>query len=486
MAGMHFIPAKLVRIAGRMALASAALLAAPADRAAAAPPRYGFVKIAEQTTPPPNGTSFFELMNQAPPAISHGTVAFASNYNTSHSFKSGIFTGDGGPLTQIATAGLGAVAGFDLDDGAASYHDHRGVYAVNEEGELTVIAEREDLQPDVSHWMLSFNARRGHTTLFIGDTFQGQSGLYSHRDDDFTPIVQRGDMTPLGAVVGVNAGAIDAQGVIAFLGAIEGQGYGQFIYDHGAVSRVATTLDEAIPGSPFHMFGYSAIDDGQVVFKAEYYGGGRTGIFRGDGVGPVAPVALWGDPAPEGQFYEFDNPAVAAGAAAFLAEFGANVITNPQHGIFVAAGGAPAPVIKTGDPLFGSTVKELRFGRFGLDDDGSGRIAFLYRLADGSKGFAMGIDLAADFDEDEDVDGNDLANWKASFGLNGAATHLQGDADGDLDVDGGDFLVWQRQLGSMATMPASLTVPEPASATLLGLALLIAVKCSPLRPREDS
>ena len=71
----------------------------------------------------------------------------------------------------------------------------------------------------------------------------------------------------------------------------------------------------------------------------------------------------------------------------------------------------------------------------------------------------------ADFDEDRDVDGNDLALWKTGIGASGSATHMQSDADGDLDVDGADFLVWQRQFGSFAT--AAAAVAEPTTLGLL-------------------
>ncbi len=56
--------------------------------------------------------------------------------------------------------------------------------------------------------------------------------------------------------------------------------------------------------------------------------------------------------------------------------------------------------------------------------------------------------FAADFEEDSDVDVDDLTRWRTGFGLSIGATHKQGDADADQDVDGGDFLVWQQQNGS--------------------------------------
>ena len=69
---------------------------------------------------------------------------------------------------------------------------------------------------------------------------------------------------------------------------------------------------------------------------------------------------------------------------------------------------------------------------------------------------------AADFEQDEDVDRDDLARWRANYGT--GTMRMQGNADGDLDVDGADFLTWQRQLGNAATMA---TVPEPATGLLL-------------------
>jgi T5SS/PEP-CTERM-associated repeat protein/autotransporter-associated beta strand protein len=86
--------------------------------------------------------------------------------------------------------------------------------------------------------------------------------------------------------------------------------------------------------------------------------------------------------------------------------------------------------------------------------------------------------LEADFDEDGDVDGDDLVTWKAGFGDSGAAAHMDGDADGDLDVDGADFLTWQRQLGSPAAVVSSAAVPEPTAAMILltasGVAWMVA------------
>ena len=71
--------------------------------------------------------------------------------------------------------------------------------------------------------------------------------------------------------------------------------------------------------------------------------------------------------------------------------------------------------------------------------------------------------FTADFDEDGDVDADDLAQWQGDFGVNALS-----DADNDGDSDGDDFLQWQRQLGSPGgAVVSSVAIPEPASAGLM-------------------
>ncbi len=79
--------------------------------------------------------------------------------------------------------------------------------------------------------------------------------------------------------------------------------------------------------------------------------------------------------------------------------------------------------------------------------------------------------LLADFDNDDDVDGSDLAYWSSNYGMSTGATRADGDADGDGDVDGEDFLLWQMQHGMSVSSGMSLSatitsVPEPTSAVL--------------------
>ena len=88
----------------------------------------------------------------------------------------------------------------------------------------------------------------------------------------------------------------------------------------------------------------------------------------------------------------------------------------------------------------------------------------------------------ADFDASGAVDGADLATWETGFGTSGAPGRSQGDADGDRDVDGADFLLWQRQLGNSSTEAAAVTVPEPASLTMLVAGIVLIVLQRPAKP----
>ena len=74
--------------------------------------------------------------------------------------------------------------------------------------------------------------------------------------------------------------------------------------------------------------------------------------------------------------------------------------------------------------------------------------------------------LPADFDQDGQVNADDLATWQTSFGATDA-----GDADLDGDTDGADFLLWQQQFGTTPAVAASQAIPEPTALTLLAAAI---------------
>lgn len=71
---------------------------------------------------------------------------------------------------------------------------------------------------------------------------------------------------------------------------------------------------------------------------------------------------------------------------------------------------------------------------------------------------------SADFDNDGDVDGNDLTDpvdgWQVRYGN---------------DLSGSDFLNWQRQFGSSESVSAITAVPEPSTALLAVASLVVAL-----------
>ena len=72
-----------------------------------------------------------------------------------------------------------------------------------------------------------------------------------------------------------------------------------------------------------------------------------------------------------------------------------------------------------------------------------------------------------DFDGDNDVDGSDLAIWKAGYGVNS-----MGDTNEDGDTDGADFLRWQQEYSGPLLVATATTIPEP-NTTILYLAAWI-------------
>ncbi len=88
---------------------------------------------------------------------------------------------------------------------------------------------------------------------------------------------------------------------------------------------------------------------------------------------------------------------------------------------------------------------------------------------------SLGSSYEADFDNDGDVDADDMQAWRDAFGLNAG-----GDADGDNDTDLADLLMLQAQYGSgpQGVSASLVAVPEPASLALLLTALLAAARRS--------
>jgi hypothetical protein len=92
---------------------------------------------------------------------------------------------------------------------------------------------------------------------------------------------------------------------------------------------------------------------------------------------------------------------------------------------------------------------------------------------------------SADFDGDDDVDGQDFLIWQRGVGV--GTLPAQGDANGDGAVNGADLDVWKQQF-AVASAPVAGAVPEPAAAALLASAALVGLlgRRRVARPRSSA
>ena len=81
--------------------------------------------------------------------------------------------------------------------------------------------------------------------------------------------------------------------------------------------------------------------------------------------------------------------------------------------------------------------------------------------------------IAADFDQDGDVDGADFLTWQRGLGITGTATVGQGDANGDMNVNAADLVIWRQNFSGKDSVAAIGAVPEPGAWLLALLASAI-------------
>ena len=70
----------------------------------------------------------------------------------------------------------------------------------------------------------------------------------------------------------------------------------------------------------------------------------------------------------------------------------------------------------------------------------------------------------ADFDLDDDVDGNDFLIWQRGLGATGSNLRIQGDANSDGAIDNSDLTIWRDSFG--APLPLLQSIPEPSGVVL--------------------
>lgn len=107
-----------------------------------------------------------------------------------------------------------------------------------------------------------------------------------------------------------------------------------------------------------------------------------------------------------------------------------------------------------------------------LLDQASAHLAAL-EIAD-ARAIIEAIYLPGDFDGDGEDNGLDFLAWQRQAGSTGLypLNTLAADGNGDGVVDGKDLAIWESHYGWVAPLGAASTVPEPASAVLLGSSVI--------------
>lgn len=101
-----------------------------------------------------------------------------------------------------------------------------------------------------------------------------------------------------------------------------------------------------------------------------------------------------------------------------------------------------------------------------------------WELSDGQLE-AMFASIDGDYNNDGTVDAADYSVWRDSLGEVGGGLAADGDRNGQIGV--GDYSVWRRNFGLGAGPPATSAAPEPCSAWLAAVVLLVSHQQSNLR-----
>jgi len=265
------------------------------------------------------------------------------------------------------------------------------------------------------------------------------------------------------------------------------QRLGVFIADDAGATLIAP--GNALPGGgsleDVRLLGLS--NSGQVGFWAEFFGGTDrvSGIYVADSSGPEL-VALEDTATPvPGKFFRsfFSGSSTQnnVGQIAFLAEL-SDTVNGAAAGrglYFYDPTGGLEQIIRTGDPLDGSTVTNLFYWgtvhnqTFQCPDssltglNSLGQVAFAYELANGESGIAIWTDpaLPGDYNQNGTVDAADYTTWRDNLG---SPIALPNDDTPGVGQD--DYDRWKTNFGQTSgSGNLSAAVPEPT-----GLLLLVA------------
>jgi hypothetical protein len=359
---------------------------------------YSFRNIVDSNSIAPSGTTFTGF---ASPSVSGASVAFEGAYLSGV----GIFKGSGGALTTIVKKGdPGEFGPFAFVRGPSISSDNVAFYGafgdlrqsngifVGDGGPLTTIVLGRDPAPVGTFTGFGNPSISGSNVAFFAlyreppsDFFEG---VFVGSGGTLTTIAKTGDLAPTGAIRPIQVSEPKINGNTVVFTASDEEGMtGIYTGSGGALAKIVRTGDPAPVGN-FVSALLPTISDGAISFRGADGGDGSIFLHK-DGM--VTTILRASDPAPSGTFDTVWESAVGGSMVAFIASYGG----SDEEGIFLSSGGSLASVIKTGDPLFGSSIECFSIATggsspdFAFDPDGSGNIAFLYSLSDGRFGVAI-------------------------------------------------------------------------------------------------
>jgi hypothetical protein len=290
----------------------------------------------------------------------------------------GVSVWNGSAVVQLPAPG---VTGFKAntainDSGVVAFTNGLAEYTTSAGGSLVTVASPASLPPGTIVSSPSIN--NAGTVVFTGGTypfgttgaislFRGSTSIASIGNYDLGEISPRPSINTAGAIVITGR-------------AIGGQRTGVYFATDSGLTPITTS------NSFGDAFGDAAINARGAIAVAHSPLTGTKQLL----VGATAPPPVYADST--GSFATFQDETGysdgnvslnATGDLAFLA------YTKPYNGfasggIFTGTDPAQDAIVRAGDPLDGSTIAQLDFGPFGLND--AGQVTFWAKLADGRTG----------------------------------------------------------------------------------------------------
>lgn len=185
-----------------------------------------------------------------------------------------------------------------------------------------------------------------------------------------------------------------------------------FITPAGHISFSAVRLPSesgifALLGGTLHTMARAGVDIYNYSAETSMNDAGRV-VFRGEpeefvqGILAATVDSVWTIADNNGPYWEFGEPAINnAGQVVFYAS-----LRGYQRGLFTGPDPDQDVIIRSGDPLFGSTVNFFQFANTGLNEQG--QVAFNYSLDDGRSGIALATPEPVGVADQEPSDGGGL------------------------------------------------------------------------------